>query len=406
MLRNRFARWGGILSIGWRRIHHRLGRSGSRQTLITVLGIALPVALLLLIVSISFGLAADPGGGSGVDYWIVPEGASSAVTNVDSPQLGNTHQAATSISQRDDVAHASPMLIDFVAAENPNGESIYLLAVGIIPSSADDQIAPIASRELQSGDPYYADGNYNGTWTGEVILSESAATELDTTTGETLRTRGTNRDFTVSAVKAPQRAGLTQFPIAVMHLSELQTLTGAAEQDNADQIVVVAPGGTAQTEQELANIYPNTRVETRGGMLSERGTDSRLPSAMAFAALLIVLTTGTLLVSTAFGFELAANAESRQILSAIGVSGRSRAAIIGTELGVVSLYGGGLGIVLWSVIGVVINWVATDHFGAPVASLEPRLSLYGMGVAILIGLLSLPYLLAVSWRSGGEAILR
>jgi putative ABC transport system permease protein len=403
---SRLTRWRGLVGIGWRRVHHRLGRGGSRQTLVTVLGIALPVALLLLVGSVSLGLTADPGAGQAVDYWIVPEGASSAVTSVDSAQLGETHPTAAASGDRDEVSQASRMLQDFAVGEGPDGSGVYLVAFGEVPPETDARSEPLSVAELRPGDPYFANGTYDGDWSGEIVLSESASTTLGTATGESLRLRGSDREFTVSSVESPQRAGLTQFPIAVMHLSELQALTGADERDSADQLVVVAPDGTARTERALANVYPNSNVETRGGLLSERGTDSRLPAAMAFAALLIVLTTGTLLVSTAFGFELAADSESRQVLSAIGLAGRSRAGLIGTELGVVSLYGGVLGVVLWGTIGIVINRLATARFGAPVASLDPRFALYGIGVAVLIGLLSLPYLLVVGWRSGGEALRR
>jgi putative ABC transport system permease protein len=111
-------------------------------------------------------------------------------------------------------------------------------------------------------------------------------------------------------------------------------------------------------------------------------------------------------VSTAFGFELAADSKGRQLMSALGIAGRSRAGIIGTELGVVSLYGGGLGVFIWGVGALLVNQVTIARFGAPVATLDPRFAAYGIGVALLIGLLSLPYLLVVDWRSRGEVNLR
>lgn len=403
---SRPARWRGLLGIGWRRVHHRLRSGGSRQTLVSVLGIALPVALLLLVLSVGLGLAADPAGGGDADYWVVPDGAESAVTNVDSAQLGNVHPTAERVSERDDVEHVSPMLIDFVALEGPSGDRVHVLAVGVVPSEAHDHIAPLPTDGLRSGDPYYNDGRYDGEWTGEAVLSESAATELEADVETTFTPRGFDREFEVASVETPARAGLTQLPLVVVHLSELQTMTGAAERDSADQLVVVAPDATAETEQALAGLYPRTSVQSRGGLLTERGTDSRLPAAMSLATLLIALTTGTLLVSTAFGFELAADRRSREVLSALGVAGRSRAAIVGTELGVVSLYGGVLGVLIWGVGLGVGNWLASMRYGATLAPFDPLFVVYGIATAACIGLLSLPYLLVVGWRSGGEVRLR
>jgi putative ABC transport system permease protein len=403
---SRLSRWAGLIAVGWQRVHHRLSHGGGRQTLVSVLGIALPVAVLLLVASVSLGLAAHPSAGDEADYWVVPEGTSSTVTNVESAQLGSVHRTAARLTERDDIAHASPMLIDFIQLETPGGERVYVLAIGVIPSAEYDDIAPLSTEGLQPGDPYYADGGYNGTWTGEAIISESAATELGADPGAEINTSGTTHSFTTTAVRTPGRAGLTQLPILVAHLSELQAITGAQQQDSASQLVVVADQPSAGTEQVLAGLYPKTTVQTRGGLLSQQGTDSRLPTAMALAALIISMTTGVLLVSTAFGFELAADSKGRQLMSALGIAARSRAGIIGTELGVVSLYGGSLGVGIWGIGALAVNQVTMARFGAPVATLNLRFVAYGIGVAMLIGLLSLPYLLVIDWRSRGEVTLR
>jgi putative ABC transport system permease protein len=403
---SRLSRWVGLIAVGWQRVHHRLSHGGGRQTLISVLGIALPVAVLLLVASVSLGLAGDPSAGDDADYWVVPEGTSSAVTNVESARLGSVHPTTARLMERDDIAYASPMLIDFVQLDGPDGERVYVLAIGVIPSAEYHGLAPLSTDGLQSGDPYYGDGGYNGTWTGEAVISESAATELGADSGTELTVSGTTHSFTTTAVRTPGSAGLTQLPILVTHLSELQAVTGAQQQDSASQLVVVADPPSAETERALAGLYPKTEVQTRGGLLSQQGTDSRLPTAMALAALIISMTTGVLLVSTAFGFELAADSKGRQLMSALGIAGRSRAGIIGTELGVVSLYGGGLGVFIWGVGALLVNQVTIARFGAPVATLDPRFAAYGIGVALLIGLLSLPYLLVVDWRSRGEVNLR
>lgn len=405
---SRLARWRGLVAIGWRRVHHRLGAGGGRQTLVSVIGVALPVALLLLVASVSLGLAVDPATSGEADYWVVPDGASSAVTTVDSAKLGGVHPTTQRVTARDDVVHASPMLIDFVkfAGADSAGSDAHVLVIGVIPAEDDSRIAPLPTDGLQSGDPYYGGGGYDGGWTGEAVLSESASQALGVEDGDELTVSGSDRSFTVVNVESPATAGLTQLPIAIVHLSELQALTGGTEADTADQLVVVAPDGTATTAEALGDLYPRTSVRTRGGLLTERGMDSRLPAAMSVAALLIALTTGTLLVSTAFGFELAADSQQRQVLSALGIGGRSRIGLIGTELTVVSLYGGALAVSGWAVGLFVINRLAMDRFGAPVAMFEPRFIGYGLVAALAIGLLSLPYLLIVDWRAGGEVSFR
>lgn len=403
--RGRLARWRGLIGVAWRRVHHRLGRDGSRQTLVAVIAIALPVALLLLITSVTLGLAADPAAGGDTDYWIVPEGKGSAVIAVDNTRLGDTHATAAELTGRTDVTHASPVLANFISVPDSEESTVRVLAIGIIPGPEHPDIAPLPTDDLEPGDPYFANGTYNGSWTGQAVLSESASRELAIDLRESFSPSGTDRQFTAAAVEPPATAGLSQFPVMIVHLSELQAIIGATSGDTADQLVVVADGSQS-TKQALAGAYPSTTVETRGGVASSGGGEQGLPAAMALAALIIALTTGTLLVSTAFGFELAADNRSRQIFSALGIAGRSRAAIVGSELGVIAVYGGGIGVGLWAIGGVVINYITMSRFGAPVASLNLQFIGYGFGVAAVIGVLSLPYLLIISYRAGGEVSLR
>lgn len=395
----RLARWAGLLGIGWRRIHHRVTTPGHRQTILSVLGVGCAVTLLLLLASVSVGLTTDPAASPDGDYWVVPEGASSAVTDVDDARLGGVHEVAEGLTNRQDVRHASPMLIEFLQLEGPTGERGYVLVIGVVPSPNHDRIAPLSTTGLQAGDPYYNVGGYNGTWTGEVIVSESTTTELGVERGETMSLQQSDRTFTVSRVAEPEGAGLTQLPIALVHLSELQELTGASTDDTANQIVVVANEPTPATKTELEGLYPHTTVKTRGGLLSASGSDSRLPSAMGIAAVLIGVISAVLLISTSFGFELAADRERRNLMSAVGVSTRSQAGLVGVETLVIALYGAGLGTGGW-LLGIgVINAVSTHRYGVAVAAFDPRFIVYGVAIAVIIGGLSLPYLLLVDRRA-------
>ena len=414
--RSRLAQWRSLLGIGWRRVTYRLGSGGNRQTVVSVLGVAIPVAMLLLVASVGVGLGTVSGTGGDVDYWIVPEGSQSAVTPVESAKLGNVHEVSERLGERDDIEFVTPMLIEFLVATDDDSRE-YLLAIGVIPAAEYPNLAPLSTASL-TDDRFRDDGDSNvgdsddggdsnasdsddGRSTGGVVLSESAAQSLSVGTGDTVAVQGGAGTLTVTSVEPPHAPGLTQFPIAVLHLSDLQALTGADDHDVANQLLVVAPAATQSTEAALGSVYAHTTVEREGGILAHRFVDSALPMAMAVAAGLSALVAGVLLVCTSFGFELIGSSRQRATMAAMGISARGRTAILGTELGVVSLYGGVIGVCLW-VLGLLgANRVAIDAFGVPVAAFDPLLPVLGLGTALAIGLLSFPYLLLVDrWHSG------
>jgi len=405
---SRGTRWIGLAGLAVARLRGRLTTGSRYRTIFCIIGVAIPVALLLVVSSVSIGLASGPATSTeGIDYWVVPESnASSPVTDVSGARFGNTHSTAARLASRDDVAYASPMLIELIEVETAGGSSEFVLAVGIVPKDGYGTVTPVSSVQLSSGDPHYAGGSYEGEWTGNMVLSEPAADALDVGRGAALSPRGTNRSFSVLGVSPPKQAGVGQFPIAVVRLSELQTVVGAADRDSADQIVVAAPRGTTDTERAMAATYPNAAVQTRSGLLTQRAIDQQLPLAMAASALILALVTGTLLVGTTFGFEVAASSQERSVMAAIGVSGRSRAALVGIETLLLAGRGGYLALLVWAAGSLLANVVARARFGTTVAVFEPWLFGVGMGVSLLIGLLSVPYLLVIDRRSTDDVSFR
>jgi putative ABC transport system permease protein len=208
----------------------------------------------------------------------------------------------------------------------------------------------------------------------------------------------------VTAISAPRRAGIGQFPVALVHLSELQTVLNATDGDAGDQIFVEAsdPG----VRDGLESVYPDTVVVSRSDLFAGADGRSRLPVAIALAAFIVALVVGTLFMITTMGFELAADRENRAVMRAIGVSGTSRTAIVVVQTFVVAVAGGVAGIGLWlggvGVANALSGWIS----GVPVAAFRPILAVYGFAVSLLIGLLTVPYLLVAARRSSiAEATL-
>jgi putative ABC transport system permease protein len=402
---DRLARARGVLGFAVRRTLARLRGAERTQILLSVAGVAVAVSLLLLVTSVGVGLSAsETVRASNADYAVIPSGGSSAVTDVGRAKLGQVHDVSETLSARGDVVHATAIRTAFVdvrpAGTAPTGnESTSLLVVGVTETREDGVIAGLPTEGLSRQDTHYANGTYEGRFTGEMVLSESAADRLDASEGTALRPQtrvADNRTFQVVAISEPRRPGIGQFPVVLVHLSELQTVLDATEGDAGDQIFVEADD--ASVRDHLGTVYPDTSVVSRSDLFAGSGGRSQLPAAIAIAAFVVALVVGTLFMVTTMGFELAADRQNRAVMRAIGLSGSSRTAIVVVQTFVVAVAGGVAGIGLWLVGIGVANALSGTISGVPVAAFRPVLAAYGLGVALLIGLLTVPYLLVAARR--------
>ncbi len=397
---SRRARWLGVVGLGLRRLRTRATRTAPRQVAFTVTGVAVPVALLLVVTSVSLGLAAGGTVASpDVDYWIVPEsGGGSAVVPVEGPRFGRTHEAAARLADREDVADATPVLLELLRFE-AGGTAEYVLAVGVVPGEAPLEVSGVSTAGLTPGDPHYAGGAYDGLRTDEVALSTGAAGLLGVSAGDDVRARtgaGGNRTLTVAGVSGAGPGG--DLPVAVVHLAELQTLSGAAADDAADQLLVRTTDPSVRPA--LERVYPRSTVVARGGLGVGRVAVSALSEALVAAPLAVALVVGALSAATTMGLAVAAASAERAVLAAVGFSGRSRAVLLAVEALALSLLGGALGVTLWWLALPLANRVAGRVVAdATVARHHPELVAYGLAAAAAIGLLVLPYLLLVGRRT-------
>lgn len=403
------ARWLGLIQLAGRRTLSKAVVTERGQTLLSIFGVAIALALMLLVTSIGVGLSHDtPVLDGGVDYTIEPErSASSSVVSVDEARLGRVHAVTADLNQWSDVRTATPVLMTVLKLQSPSGQPQRLLLIGIIPPDDPRTVVGLPTNHLTTGDPFYANGSYNGTWTGEAILSQAAATNLNVTPGNHLRPTGgsaPDRTFTVTTISEARRAGIGQFPVALVHLSELQALTGGMESDVANQILVDA---SANIEPELAGIYPHSTVLTRGDLFRSGSSGAnQLPIAISAAAFIVSVIVGTLFLMTTMGFELAAESQERSILSAIGISRSSSIAMVVMRALLIALLGAVLGIFLWLIGLLITNAIASIYLsGTQLAQFRPIFALYGIGVALLIAILTLPYLLILSRRTTGPGDL-
>jgi putative ABC transport system permease protein len=405
---SKLTRWLGLVGVALRRTATKATRTAPRQTAVSVLGVAIAVALMLVVTATGLGLVQGTTvRGDAVDYWVVPQsgGASTMVVSTGSARLGSVHEKSANLTRDERIEYATPVQIE-VLKVGSGGSSEYVLGVGVVSDERLDRVAGLPTAPLSAGDPYYANGSYNGTWTGETVLSSGAAETLGVGPNATLSVAGAlsgseNRDLQVTAVEsAAVESGLSGMPVMLVHLSELQTITGAQSADQADQILVQSNAGGLETE--LEDRFADANAVTRSGFTAQKSVDSDLPLAMGLAALLIAIVVGTLFVATTQGLQVEADSEQLATLTAIGFSRRARAVLLVVQALALTLVGGALGVVLAYLTTAVTNYAATRAIApVPIADFHPLLIVYGLGVSAFIGLLVIPYLLAMERRTEG-----
>jgi len=401
-------RLAGLLALGVRRTVSRLG-GGSRQVLLSVVGVALAVALMTTVSGVALELAAGSTvAGDDVDYWVVPESgdATSVAVPVGGSRLGSVHETTARLSRDDRVTYATPVLVSVIRLRSqPAGTSEYVLAVGVVPPDGERSVVGLPTDSLAPGDPHYAGGDYDGPFTGEAVVSDAAAELLSTETGDRLAVPRSNRSLSVTAVaEGDVETGAGPLPVVLVHLSELQSLTGATDGDPADQLLVATDDPSVRGR--LAGLYPHTTVVSRTGFTGPDVSTTSLPLAIGVAALVAGVAVGVLFVATMMGLAVTAERRTLAALAAVGFSTRSRSVLVLTETLTVAGLGGLLGSGVGAVAVALTNATAGRYFGVgDVARFDPLLVAYGVVAALCIGLVAAVYPVWLSRRTDPLEVL-
>ncbi|MFB1065597.1 ABC transporter permease [Natrinema sp. H-ect4] len=407
---DRLRRWIGLVRLSVGRQVEQLRRL-PRQTAVTVALVALTIALLVIVTGIAAGLAVDSTADEEADVRVIPEGGGtlSSVVNVESARLGTVHNTTATIERRDGIAYATPVLTEVVqvttAGEN---ESETVFAMGVVPPDEPTTINGISTASLEPGDPHYANGSYDGPQTGEIVLTDAAADTVNASAGDDLAVRSPTVDtmlrsgtdnrspaYTVTTVEDTAASDLSgELPLVVLHLSELQAMTGADDADLADQVLVETESGasTAVAESAAADAYPNATIQSgdEGGVTSIRSDDFAL--ATSLVALVVAVVICALFVATSSALTIDRDRRTIAVLAAVGFSVRSRLAIVAITTLSLTLAGAVAGVVLGMAGISFTNYVATATVApGPIAMSRPAFGPYAIAVALVAGILALPY---------------
>jgi putative ABC transport system permease protein len=317
-----------------------------------------------------------------VDYWITPKDSSvtDIVSNSEKTMLGNVHASIGNMSPNPDIRSVTPVLNAMIYASQGK-EPKLILGLGLIPGTTDDFSIP--TRNLTRGDPRF----YGKAGTGEILINEKTARLFDMKIGDPVRLGGSsnrlNTSFIVKGIFSETQYSLS--PVVVLHLSELQDLTGNLRGDRANYII--AQGSNVL--DYLRNAFPDTVVMGN----SEYATYSIVSDIKILATTVAVSIVSMLIAFLFISSTMIVSMHEKQhefaLMMAIGISQRSIAKIVFYESIFLSVFGAIMGIVLSYSGQFVLNIAADRLFQiGQIAVVDPILLLGGIAIALSAGIFS------------------
>ena len=363
------------------------------RVVLVVLGVALATFAAMTLANVGLGVL-ETGQGrldqSGRDLWItggpvrlVPggSGVESGITDA--------HRLEADLARRDDVVTAVALSFRTVYVSNGSGEFETVIGAGAPAVGAAVRITE--GRGFTSGDPHYAGGTYDGPMTGEVVIDPRAASLLGVGVGDTLQVGGTpavaaGSEFRVVGV-SPTFSNFLGSPTVVLHLSELQAVTGTTGTDAATIVTVDLVDGAdvERAEREIQVRYPEYEVRTNREQLETTLRQQAVvlasgASMVVFAAATGLAITVNTLVSYVYGRrrELAA-------LKAVGVSTRTLVAVTVVQALLLGLAGGAVGTALTLVSVPLLNAITAAVVGfGDVVSFRADVLVAGVGLGLVM----------------------
>jgi len=353
------------------------------RTALTFFAIGVSVAFAILLVSVAVGL--DQENNARVDrqtnFWIIPAGSGvlDPVMNSEKTMLGNAHQRMDEIRSFPDVKSVSPVLNKVIyAAKN---EPKMVMGIGVIPDSSEiffqDALAP--------GDPHF----YGNDWTRQVEVNEKLSKLLGVQKGDLIHLSAYPANITNSThfkiVTIVDSAEFSNAPVVILHLSELQELTGNLKGDRVNQITVIGN----DLLPLLQGYFPDAVILSEAQFYAHTLTDDRRILATATAVTVVSFLMGVLFISSAMIFSVNEKQKEFAVMRAIGISNGSIMKIIFYESIMISFSGGAAG-VLMAVMGryILIEVVRRFFDMDLILSSNPLIPLVVFSTAVIAGIIS------------------
>ncbi|ELZ77947.1 ABC transporter permease [Haloferax larsenii JCM 13917] len=385
-------------------------RTQRLRSLLAVVGICLAVLSMTLLTSLGMGVVQtgqEKFDASGRDLWVTGGPVKLAPeTGGFQNSLDNSHRIADEIMARDDVSTAYALGFQTVYV-SPN-TSEFETIIGVGAPSGGQSVTVTEGSQYTPGDPHYNGGSYDGPMTHEVIISPEAAERFDVGVNDTLYIGSTlasarQHEFRITGI-SPTYSNFLGSSNVVLHLSELQEVSGTTGTDTASLVTVrLRDGANPDTvAADLESTYPTLDVRTNQEQLEATLRQQAVLIAAGVALVALSIITG---IALTLNLVLSLIYQQRREFAALRAQGLSvwtLVGVVGTQAFTYGLLGGLLASGLTYPLADVLN-VAIQHLVGfeNVVVVDQRVVLGGFAIALVIGLASA---LAGSWSLARQPV--
>lgn len=349
------------------------------RTLLTATGIAVAVGSMVIFLSLGEGLRrafATELGSVGPELQVSFGPLESAAFG-SVPELDLALVDAVAAEGRDlGVESVTPLLVYVRGGVDPSASFVFQ---GLPPAVDVGTLYP--GFEIVEGRALNADD----TAAQVAIVGVQAAQRSGLALGDVLRI---NRESSLEIVGIADAPGGLLSNGIVVPLSTLQTAIGTPERVT---FFVVDLDDSARADAAAAHLgeaFPDLSVQTRSDVLQvvERGI--RITDVVRLGISAIALIVGAIAVANTVLMSVIERTREFGLVRAVGARPRFLFAVVLAESVLLSLAGGAVGVGIGAFGSDVVNRVANDLIGLPVAAITPRLVAFSLIVAIAMGLLS------------------
>ncbi len=347
------------------------------RTFLTALGIAVAVASTVVFLSLGEGLRQafrNELGGIGPDlqvgYGDLSESAFNAV-----PELPiELADALAADADRFGIERVVPMLLYVRSGLTPTSAVVFQgLPADVDVSGIYSGLTIVAGRGLSVADAGSA----------VAVAGEQAAMRAGLAVGDVLRLNPRASFEIVGIIRAS--GGLIDNTV-VVPLGALQAALGIYDRVSTLLVDLALPERADEAAAAIRAAYPDLSVQTQGDLLSFVDRGLAISDVVRLGISAIALIVGAIAVANTMLMSVFERTREFGVVRAVGARPRFLFGLVLAEAVALSLVGAAFGVVLGQAGVWAVNAVADDLIGLAVAAITPRLVLFAVAVATVMGL--------------------
>jgi putative ABC transport system permease protein len=334
------------------------------RTLITVIGVAVEVALVILVVGLTTGLLTDSAKrteGVGADIMVQPPSASIFAAFSGAPM---PISIAGKLRNLDYIQAVAPVLVQF---NSVNGLDI---VYGIQPDTF---------RSVSGGFVFHAGHGLEAP--DDIVVDDIYARGKDVKVGQTLHLLG--HDFHVAGI-VEHGKGARLFVL----MSTLQQMSGAIDKASIFFVKCDRTDHTPAAMDEIKQLLPGYEIRPLKDFISLM-TSSNLPGLSAFISVMIgiAVAIGFLVIFLSMYTTIIERTREIGVLKSLGASKRYIVQIVLSETTLLCILGAGVGVGL----SFLMRWTFVTAFPTMTILILPKWVLFSSLIAIGGGLMGALY---------------